>query len=88
MVEEINPQFAGARLFSKLDAKAGYWAIHLDSESQLLTTFRMPFGRYCWLRLPFGLNISQDIFKDCMDQILEGLWSSFYSRRHSSVWCG
>ena len=72
-VDEINPQFAGARLFSKLDAKAGYWAIHLDSESQLLTTFRTPFGRYCWLRLPFGLNISQDIFQDRMDQILEGL---------------
>lgn len=60
-VEELNPKFANAKVFSKLDAKAGYWSIHLDPESQLLTTFRTPFGRYCWTRLPFGLSVSQDI---------------------------
>ena len=72
-VEELNPQFAKAKVFSKLDAKAGYWAIHLEKKSQLLTTFRTPFGRYCWLRLPFGLNVSQDIFQSRMDQHLDGL---------------
>ena len=58
---------------SKLDAKAGYWAIHLDEDSQLLTTFRTPFGRYCWQRLPFGLSTSQDVFQARMDKIMEGL---------------
>ena len=72
-VEELNPQFAKARVFSKPDAKAGYWAIHLEKKSQLLTTFRTPFGRYCWLRLPFGLNVSQDILQSRMDQHLDGL---------------
>lgn len=72
-VEELNPQFAGATVFSKLDAKAGYWSIHLDEDSQLLTTFRTPFGRYCWRRLPFGLRVSQDIFQARMDNILEDL---------------
>uniref|UniRef100_A0A8C7WXQ6 Gypsy retrotransposon integrase-like protein 1 n=1 Tax=Oryzias sinensis TaxID=183150 RepID=A0A8C7WXQ6_9TELE len=72
-VEELNPKFANAKVFSKLDAKAGYWSIHLDEDSQLLTTFRTPFGRYCWKRLPFGLSVSQDIFQAKMDQILEGL---------------
>lgn len=73
-VEELNPKFTGAKFFSKLDAKAGYWAVHLDEESQLLTTFRSPTGgRYCWKRLPFGLAVSQDIFQARMDMILEGL---------------
>ena len=72
-VEELNPQFAKAKVFSKLDAKAGYWAIHLEKKSQLLTTFRTLFGRYCWLRLPFGLNVSQDIFQSRMDQHLDDL---------------
>ena len=54
-------------------AKAGYWAVKLDESSQLLTTSRTPFGRYCWRRLPFGLNNSQDIFQARMDSILEGL---------------
>lgn len=70
-VEELTHHFAGAKLFSKLDAKAGYWSVHLDSESQLLTTFQSPYGRYCFQRLPFGLSVSQDIFQMKMDQILE-----------------
>jgi len=70
-LEEITPAFAKAKYFSKLDAKAGYWSVHLDPESQELTTFRTPFGRYCFRRLPFGLNVSQDIFQQHMDQILE-----------------
>ncbi|KAL0203245.1 hypothetical protein M9458_001263, partial [Cirrhinus mrigala] len=72
-LEELNPKFANAKVFSKLDAKARYWSIHLDEESHILTTFRTPFGRYCWRRLPFGLSVSQDLFQAKMDQILEGL---------------
>jgi hypothetical protein len=72
-LEEINPALARCTVFSKLDAKAGYWAIPLEEESQLLTTFRTPFGRYCWMRLPFGLTVNQDIFQSRMDEVLEGL---------------
>ncbi len=69
-LEELNPAFADARYFSKLDAKAGYWSVHLDQKSQELTTFRTPFGRYCFKRLPFGLSVSQDIFQQGMDHII------------------
>ena len=72
-LEEINPKFAGATIFSKLDAKAGYWSVPIAKESQLLTTFCTPIGRFCFKRLPFGLNISQDIFQQRMDEILENL---------------
>ncbi|GFR91547.1 transposon Ty3-I Gag-Pol polyprotein [Elysia marginata] len=68
---EISHKFRDARYFSKLDAQHGYWAIHLDESSSKLTTFNSPFGRYRFLRLPFGLNVSQDIFQMKMDQILE-----------------
>ena len=47
--------------------------MHLNEKSKSLTTFRTPFGRYCWLRLPFGLNVAQDIFQRRMDEILEDL---------------
>ena len=70
-LEELTPSFADAKFFSKLDAKAGYWSVHIDEDYQDLTTFRTIFGRYCFRRLPFGLKISQDIFQQYMDRILE-----------------
>ena len=72
-LKEINPAFVGGKFFSNLDAKAGYWSVQLEEESQLLTTFRTPIGRYCFQHLPFGLCVSQDIFQQRMDEILESL---------------
>ena len=39
----------------------------------MLTTFNTPYGRYHWLRLPFGLSISPEIFQKRVIQTLEGL---------------
>ena len=70
-VQEVAHEFAHSRFFTKLDARHGYWSIVLDQDSSMLTTFNSPFGRYCFLQLPFGLVCSQDIFQKKMDQILE-----------------
>jgi len=71
-VEEVTHKLANASVFSKLDAKNGYWAIELDEESSLLTAFSSPASnqRYMFKRLPFGLNVSQDLFQEAMDQVL------------------
>ncbi len=62
-VEEITHKLDGAKYFSKLDAKNGYWSVTLDPESQLLTTFNSPFGRHCFVRMPFWVAMSQDVFQ-------------------------
>ena len=72
-VEELSHRFSEAKVFSKLDAKSGYWSVRLDPKSQLLTTFNSPFGRFCFQRLPFGLKTSQDVFQRAMDDMLLGL---------------
>ena len=72
-MEELSYKFSGAKYFSKLDARSGYWSIVLDEPSQLLTTFNTPFGRYCFKRLPFGLSVSQDLFQAAMDDGLKDL---------------
>ena len=63
----------GARVFSICDLKQGYHHVELDEESSYLTTFATPFGRYRWLRLPFGLKVSTEIFQKQLCMALEGL---------------
>ena len=36
-----------------------------------MTTLHTPFGRYKFLRMPFGLRMSQDIFQQKIDQMYE-----------------
>lgn len=71
--EEILSDMAGAKYFSKLDASHGFWQLKLDPESSRYTTFNTPFGRYCFLRLPFGIKSAPEIFHRAMESIIEGL---------------
>ena len=62
-LDDITSRLAGACYFSVMDAKSGYWAIKLTEESSKLTTFNTVFGRYRFLRLPFGVKSAQDEFQ-------------------------
>ena len=44
-LDKITHHLSGATCFSKLDAKDGFWSIHLDEKSSYLTTFNMHCGR-------------------------------------------
>ena len=72
-MDEVLPELSTARVLSKLDLQSGYWHCELDDESSLLTTIITPFGRYKWNRLPFGTNVSAEIFQRKLNQTLEGL---------------
>lgn len=61
--QEIMSRLAGAKYFSNLDAKSGFWHILLDTESSYLTwTFKIPFGRFLFLVVPFGVVFAQEVF--------------------------
>lgn len=70
-IDEISYKLTGSTVYSKLDAKHGYWGIHLAERSSKLCTFQSPAGKYRFLRLPFGLCVSQDIFQSRMDKIMQ-----------------
>ena len=72
-IEGILPELAKAKVFSVLDAKDGFWQVRLSEESSDLTTFSTPFGRYKWLRLPFGINTAPEEFQRRQHEIIEGL---------------
>ena len=72
-IEDITTRMYGAKWFSKVDANQGYWQLKLDEESQLLTTFNSPFGRYCFMRMPFGIRSAQEVYQKRISQIFENL---------------
>ena len=72
-LEDITTRLTGACIFSKLDANHGYWQVPLAEQSQLLTTFNSPFGRYCFKRMPFGIKSAQEVFQKRMSQLLGDL---------------
>ncbi|UYV72289.1 K02A2.6-like, partial [Cordylochernes scorpioides] len=73
VLEHELAQLNEAKIFSKLDANSGFWQIKLSEESQTLTTFITPFGRYKFKRLPFGISSAPEHFQKRMSAILRGI---------------
>ncbi|UYV83878.1 hypothetical protein LAZ67_X000489 [Cordylochernes scorpioides] len=67
---KIRICLGNACYFSKLDANSGFWQFGLAKESQKLTTFITPFGRFFFKRIPFGITSAPEIFQRKMTQLL------------------
>ena len=72
-VDDVLPKLNGAKVFTKLDVKQTYWHVKLDKQSSELVTMIIPYGRYKWNRLSFGLKVSSEIFQKKLNNALIGL---------------
>ena len=72
-IEDIATRLHGAKVFTVLDVRNGFWHVSLDEESSFLTTFQTPFGRYRWKRMPFGISSAPEVFQRKMHELIEGL---------------
>ncbi|XP_063917307.1 uncharacterized protein K02A2.6-like [Zophobas morio] len=63
-MEEITSKLHGAKYFSKLDANQAFYQIPLDEASSDLCTVGTPYGRYKFLRLPYGIKCAPEVFND------------------------
>ncbi|XP_064637858.1 uncharacterized protein K02A2.6-like [Lineus longissimus] len=72
VVDDLLPKLANVKVYSVLDVKNEYWHVELDDPSSLLTTFGTPFGRFRWLRLPFGVKPASELFQRHLDQVING----------------
>ena len=69
-LDGILPELAQSKYFTVKDATSGFWHVPLDLRRSLLTTFNTPWGKYRWLRMPFGLKVSGDVFQERLDRVL------------------
>ena len=70
-VEDMFSQLNGAKYFSTLDLQAGYHHISLDEASIPKTAFTSPFGKYEYIKVPFGLTQAPAYFQELMTGILK-----------------
>ena len=73
MIDDILPDLSKVKVFSKADLQEGFLQVSLDEASSRLTTFQTPWGRYRWLRMPFGISPAPEVFQMKLHQNLEGL---------------
>ena len=70
-VEDIFSKLDGATYFMTLDLHAGYHHIPLDKSSIPKTAFNSPFGKYEYIKVPFGLAQAPAYFQELMTGILK-----------------
>ena len=75
IIRTVKPS---STLFTKVNAVHGYFQVPLNEKSQLLTTFILPDGKYCYKAAPMGLSSSGDELCQRTDEVLRGL--SFLSK--------
>ena len=72
-VEDIFSQLNGAKYFSTLDLRAGYHHIGLTTDSIPKRAFTSPFGKYEYVKVPFGLAQAPAYFQELMTGVLKDL---------------
>ena len=72
----------GAKIFTSLDLKSGYWQVEMEEESKPLTAFMVgPLGFFECERMPFGLTNAPATFQRLMESCLDDLhlnWCIIY----------
>ena len=70
-IEDIFSKLNGAKYFSTLDLRDSYHYIPLNKSLIPKTTFNFPFGKYEYIKVPFGLTQAPAYFQELMTRILE-----------------
>ena len=68
-----SPNWAKQKFFTTLDLSSGYHHIALDKDAIKKTVFVTPFGKYEYMKVPFGLAQAPAYFQNLMNRVLNGL---------------
>ena len=70
-IDEMYAKLKGAKFFSTIDLRSGYYHIALGKDLRAKTAFVMPFGKYKFLQVPFGLAQAPVFFQHLINKVLD-----------------
>ena len=73
-IDDTLDSLVGAKYFSSLDLKAGYWQVELADDDKEKTAFSAgPLGFFQWETMPMGLMNSRATFQRLMQKVMGDL---------------
>ena len=72
-IDQLYAQLRGAKIFTTLNLRSGYYHIKLGKDSRAKMAFVTPFGKYEFNMVPFGLAQAPTYFQALINKVLKGL---------------